>query len=113
MSKYGAMRTTIDNITFDSKAEANYYTQLKLLKRAGQVADFTFQPRFLLQEAYVHRFTRKRVQKIEYVADFYVTYPDGRKEIIDVKGIQTPVYKLKKKWFECKYPDLRITEVVG
>jgi hypothetical protein len=110
MSKYGNRKTVIDGYVFDSKLEADYYCQLKLLKRAGQITDFTLQPRFILQEAYVHRFTKKKIKKIEYVADFFVCYPNHQ-EIVDCKGIKTAVYLLKKKIFECKYPDLQIREV--
>ena len=45
-SKYGSIKTVIDNITFDSKREANYYNTLKLLKRAGEVLKIDLQPEF-------------------------------------------------------------------
>jgi hypothetical protein len=111
VSKYGNRKTVVDGITFDSKLEADYYCQLKILKRTGHVTDFTLQPRFTLQEAYVNRFTKKKVKKIEYVADFFVCYPNHQ-EIVDCKGIRTAVYILKKKIFEYRYPDLTIIEVV-
>ena len=110
MSKYGNRKTVIDGYTFDSKLEADYYCQLKLLKRAGHITDFKLQPRFTLQDAYVHRFTRKRIQKIEYVADFLVIYPNHQ-EIVDCKGMKTALYLMKKKIFEYKCPDLQIKEV--
>lgn len=102
-SKYGALKTTIDGITFHSRAEANYYSRLKLLKRAGQITDFTLQPKYLIIESYKHPVTGKKVQPTHYVADFFVTYPDGRTEVVDVKGMKTPEYKLKKKLFEKLY----------
>lgn len=43
-NKYKAVKTTVDGIKFDSKAEARRYTQLKLLERAGQI-----QPDIILQ----------------------------------------------------------------
>ena len=102
-SKYGAKKTTIDGITFHSKAEAEYYLGLKMLKRAGQISDFTLQPRYEVIESYKHPETGKKVQPTYYVADFLVTYPDGRTEVVDVKGMRTPEYKIKKKLFESKY----------
>lgn len=102
-NKYSAKKTTIDGITFHSKAEAEYYAALKLLKRVGEVKDFTLQPRYTLLEAYSHPITGKKVQGIEYVADFLVTYADGRTEVVDVKGVKTEAYKIKKKLFEAKY----------
>lgn len=107
--KYNAQRTEVDGIMFDSKAEALYYQELLLLKRAGEVIDIQLQPRFILQDSFTKN--GKKYPKVEYVADFLVTYGDGRQEVIDVKGFKTPVYKLKRAWFEGKYPELTIKEV--
>lgn len=110
-SKYGAMKTVVDNVTFDSKREADYYRQLKLLKKAGEITDIQLQPKYLLVESYKHPATGKKIQPAHYVADFLVTYPDGRTEVIDVKGMKTPLYKFKKKLFESKY-GIAIREVI-
>lgn len=107
--KYGARKTVIDGYTFDSKAEANYYRQLKLLQKAGEVKQIELQPTYELQPKFKRH--GKSVQSINYKADFLVTYADGRQEIIDVKGHRTSVYLLKKKMFEFRYPDLQIVEV--
>lgn len=107
--KYGAKRTEVDGISFDSKAESRYYQQLKLLLRSGEIIDIILQPKFNLLPSYTKN--GHKIRGIDYVADFLVTYKDGRKEIIDVKGAKTDVYKVKKKWFEHKYPDLTIKEV--
>lgn len=107
--KYNAKRTEVDGIKFDSQAEANYYSELLILKRTGDVVDIKLQPRFLLQEPFVKNGVK--IPKVEYVADFLVTYGDGRQEVIDVKGYKTPVYKLKRAWFEGKYRELTIREV--
>lgn len=39
----------------------------------------------------------------DYYADFRVHYADGRIEIQDTKGVQTDVYKLKKKLVKAIY----------
>lgn len=108
--KYGAKKTKIDGHTFASLAEANYYKQLKLLQRAGEVIEIILQPKYEIIPSYRGRNGRK-VPATNYIADFRVTYKDGRQEIIDVKGVITPVYSLKKKMFEYRYPELTITEV--
>jgi hypothetical protein len=108
-NKYGATKTKIDGVTFDSKAEADYYQQLKLLMRAGEVKDIILQPRYELLKGFEKH--GKKIRGIEYVADFKVIYADGREEIIDVKGKRTEVYTIKRKWFESKYPELTIKEV--
>jgi hypothetical protein len=62
-------------------------------------------------EGKVNKATGKKIASIKYKADFLVTYADGHQEIEDVKGFSTPVYKLKKRMFMIKYPDLYIKEV--
>ncbi|MGE6260897.1 DUF1064 domain-containing protein [Heyndrickxia sporothermodurans] len=102
-SKYGNIKTVVDGITFDSKAEATYYNQLKWLKQAKQIKDFKLQPRYILQDAFVKN--GKKYRKIEYVADFEVHKLDGTIEIIDIKGKETKEFLLKRKLFERKYLD--------
>lgn len=109
MSKYGARKVMIDNISFDSKAEAQYYRQLKLRKAAKDIKDFELQPAFVLVEPF--RKNGKSYRGIKYIADFRITHLDGSIEIVDVKGVRTDVYKIKRTLFEQKYPDLTITEV--
>jgi hypothetical protein len=100
-NKYGNKKTVVDGITFDSRAEAKYYEQLKWLKQAKQIKDFMLQPRFILQEAF--KKNGKTIRKIEYVADFEIHNLDGTVEIVDVKGHETKEFLLKKKLFEKKY----------
>jgi hypothetical protein len=100
-NKYGARKVMVDGITFDSVAEGKYYLQLKWLKQAKQIKDFKLQPRFLLLESY--KKNGKTVRKTEYVADFEIHNLDGTIEIVDVKGVETPIFKLKKKMFEARY----------
>lgn len=101
-NKYRNHRVEIDGHTFDSKAEARYYKQLKLRKRAEDIKDFELQPRFRLQEGFNK--DGKRYSPIDYVADFRITHNDDSIEIVDVKGTQTQVFKIKEKMFHKKYP---------
>ncbi|MBQ4815794.1 DUF1064 domain-containing protein [Bacillus pumilus] len=100
-NKYGARKTIVDGITFDSKAEAKYYQQLKWLKQAKQIKDFSLQPRFELQEAF--KKNDKTFRKIEYIADFEITNLDGSKEVIDIKGMETKEFAIKRKLYERKF----------
>jgi hypothetical protein len=102
VSKYNARKTVIDGIEFDSQAEGKYYLNLLNQKREGVIKDFTLQPRFTLQEAFEKN--GKKYRKIEYVADFEVVHLDEDIEIIDVKGFETPDFKIKRKLFEKRYP---------
>jgi hypothetical protein len=47
-NKYGATKTTIDGITFDSKKEAQRYCELRLLQKAGEITHLELQPAFRL-----------------------------------------------------------------
>lgn len=72
-SKYKAKKTSIDGHSFDSLKEANYYEELKLRLRAGEIRGFCIQPTFIL------------APNLKYKADFIVFNNDGSSEIIDVK----------------------------
>lgn len=104
MSKYNNKKTIIDNIKFDSRAEANRYIELKLLEKAGKISDLELQPKFELQEKYINN-KGEKVRAITYKADF--SYIENGKLIVeDVKGVETKEFKLKKKLFENKYRDI-------
>lgn len=101
-SKYSSAKTDVDGITFDSKKEAEFYAELKLREKAGEITYLRLQPRYLLQEVFKHE--GKQYREIEYVADFeYIE--NGVTVVVDVKGFKTAVYMLKKKLFLYKYGD--------
>lgn len=109
MTKYHAIRSEVDGYSFASKKEAEYYQELKLRQHDHSpdgVRSFTLQPRFLLQDKFTHQLTNFPHRAIYYVADFRVEYNDGRVEIIDVKGVETDVFKIKAKLFDFRYPEL-------
>lgn len=101
-SKYHSKKITIGDVTFDSKIEARYFEQLKWLEANKQILFFRLQPRYLLQEAFEKG--GKKFRKIEYIADFEIHHLDGSIETIDVKGMETEGFKIKRKLFEKKYP---------
>lgn len=101
-SKYSSAKTDVDGVTFDSKKEAEFYAELKLRERAGEISRLRLQPRYLLQDAFKHE--GKQYREIEYVADFeYIE--NGETVVVDVKGFKTAVYMIKKKLFLYKYGD--------
>jgi hypothetical protein len=110
-SKMRNVKTVVDGIKFDSKLEANYYCQLLILMRTGEVKGFIMQPKYLLTDTL--RKNGVTFKKMYYIADFKVMYADGREEIVDCKGRLTQLYKNKRKVFEEKYPNLTIIEVTG
>lgn len=105
MSKYNNTKTQVDMYVFDSAKEAKRYKELVLLERAGEIQNLELQPRFLLQEGF--KKNNKKWRKLEYVADF--KYIENGKTIVeDVKGFETKEFKIKRKLFEYKYPDLEL-----
>ena len=100
--KYKAVKTEVDGITFDSKREAARYMELVLLERAGEISHLELQPSFVCM-VNGHKICT-------YKADF--RYFSASKSIVeDVKGVKTPVYRLKKKLVEALYPGVKIQEV--
>lgn len=92
ITRSGKEARTVDGITFDSKAEARYYRELKLKEKAGKVLMLLTQVPIRLPGG------------VKYVCDFLVFYPDGTCSFVDVKGRETDMFKLKKKQVEDLYP---------
>jgi hypothetical protein len=93
-SKYGAKKTEVDGILFDSILEAKRYSQLKLWQKAGVISDLRLQVPYVL--------TVNEMSVGKYLADF-VYNKDGVEVIEDSKGFLTKEYKLKKKLMKAIY----------
>lgn len=103
-NKYGNNRVKVDGILFDSQKEADYYSLLKWLHKAGEIAGYCLQPTFVLLEGDIE----KGVLPETYKADFIIFNNDGTYEIVDVKGFETEVFRIKNKQFMDKYPELEL-----
>ena len=100
MNKYRARKTSVNGIAFASKGEAKRYSHLLLLLKAKKISNLELQPRFLLQEKDV--VNGEHIRAINYIADF--KYEENGKTIIeDFKGVETEVFKIKRKLFLKKY----------
>lgn len=103
LPKYKAIKVKINGITFDSKAERSYYLELLKLQKSNLIESFELQPKI-----------RLTLSEILYKPDFKVTYKNGKVEYVDVKGFQTPVFKLKKKlWKNYGLGTLVLVELKG
>ena len=101
--KYGAKAVVIDGIRFASKREARRYAELKLLAKAGEISNLQLQPEYV--------FETRGVVVFSYFGDFeYYDNTLKRRVVEDVKGVRTPVYRLKKKIIEAEH-DIEIREV--
>jgi predicted nuclease of restriction endonuclease-like RecB superfamily len=103
-SKYKNTKTRIDGITFDSKAEAEFYCELKFrLKTIGKnsIQNLILQPKVYLTQA-----------KILYKPDFRYE-ENGEVIYVDVKGYETDVFKIKKRlWKHYGVGTLRIIKKI-
>ncbi|MDR3124477.1 MAG: DUF1064 domain-containing protein [Endomicrobium sp.] len=100
--KYRAKKVVINNITFDSKKEADRYQVLVMLEKGGKISDLKIQPKFVLQDAFY--VGSKKYLPITYTADFTYYDSDSKKEIVEeVKGFKTDDYRIRKKMFLKRY----------
>lgn len=106
-TKYGNKKVSFAGITFDSKLEAEYYQHLLQLQATGEVIKIELQPKFILFDGF--KKNGKTFRAITYNADFTVTYANGSVEVVDVKGMITQQFELRRKLFEYRYPyELRL-----
>ena len=100
-AKFGNVKTEVDGVLFDSKKEARRYVELKLMVRAGLIRDLECQPKFPI--------CVNNVTVSKYIADFqYIE--NGQTIVEDVKGVQTPIFRLKAKLVKAIYGiEVRIT----
>jgi len=109
VSKYGAKKTEVDGIMFDSMAEARRYGQLLLLGKAGHISGLTLQVPFILAPAVILNGRKKPALK--YIADFMYTDMKLCKVVVeDVKGVITPLFRVKQHLMKHMHGiDVRIT----
>ena len=92
---------------FDSAKEWRRNQELETLQRAGEISELNRQVPFVLMPSYTiaDETTRqgfRTVREIRYIADFTYRLKDGTRIIEDVKGMQTDVFKIKRKLLERK-----------
>ncbi len=91
-NKYKNQKAEYAGITFDSKKERDRYRYLEMLQRSGMIRELQIQVPFTLIDK------NKNGSAVKYIADFVYFDIEKKRQIIeDVKGVKTPVYKLKKR----------------
>lgn len=93
-NKYHNVRTRIDGVNFSSKAESRYYLSLKAMKQAGAVKYFLMQVPFHIPG---------EPKAVKYVVDFMVKYADDSIRFIDVKGVETRLFKTKRAIVQAQF----------
>jgi len=102
-NKYHAERVWVDGILFDSKKEADYYCQLKLLARSKEIAGFAHHGNMVCNEG-----VGQEVRATLYETDFIIFNADGTYRVVDTKGMQDKVFKLKAKMLKTRYPKVKV-----
>ena len=102
-------KIVVDGETFDSQKEANRWQELKLMQKAGEIADLKRQVPYVLIPAQKNERGRVIERECKYVADFtYTRFGDTIVE--DTKGMRTKEYIIKRKLMLQVF-GIRITEV--
>ena len=97
--KYKAVRCEADGIKFDSKAERDYYLTVK---SDPSIEVLECQPKIYLTRA-----------RILYKPDFLIMH-SGRKIWVDVKGMETSVFRIKRRlWIQYGPGPLQIIKKKG
>jgi len=114
-NKYGAKPYTVDGIRFASTKEAARFLELRLMEKAGAIADLEVQPVFPLHVLEVWRSQMPiRITTVgKYTADFrYTDLTTGEIVVEDTKSdpTKTTAYRLRKRLAECIH-GMTVTEL--
>lgn len=85
-----------DGTLYRSQAESRYAMWLDSEKRLGRIKSWKYEVRIEL-----HVLGGKKL--CDYLLDFEVTFPNGRVEWHEVKGVMTPVAAMKLKHTRLEY----------
>ena len=112
MNKYGAQKTVINGIKFDSKHEAERYIYLMYLERIKEITDLQLQRKYVLVGPQKNEKGKIIEKPVIYVADFVYTDENGNTVVEDAKSpaTRTPAYVIKRKLMLSIY-GIRIKEV--
>ena len=92
-NKYGAKKTQVGEVTFDSKKEAQRYMELQLLERAGEITDLRRQVKIDLMGQHRPLHTRTG-RKMRLTVD-YAYFEDGVEVLEDSKGVWTRDFEVR------------------
>ncbi len=97
--KLKAKRIVVNNIKFPSFSEGLRYSKLAYLEFKKVISDLKLQTKYPMP--------REGKPFCNYIDDFNFLYQNKR-IVEDVKGKETPVFRLKAKMFKFYYPELEL-----
>lgn len=98
-NKYGAKKTQIDGIWFDSKAEALHYLLLKDRQRKGEITGLRLQPEYVLVVSGL---------KVGSITLDFGFFENGQYVVDDRKGVKPRDWPLRSKLFMALNPDIEL-----
>ena len=106
-NKYGAKSSIYNGIAYHSKKEAGYAQELDLRIKAKDIKKWERQVPIEL------RVNGELIAK--YYVDFKIYHNDKSEELVEVKGFETEVFRLKRKLLEAtllkEHPEIIYTIV--
>jgi hypothetical protein len=105
--RYYSKKVEKYNIKWDSQTELDYWDHLHICKEKLGILSIERQVPFLIFKGFRVN-NGKKLRDTVYKADFVITYKNGTKEIIDVKGCKETIedlFKLKFKMCKKEYPE--------
>ena len=96
-NKYNARRTKYNDRYYDSALEAAYAEELDWRIKAKEIKEVTPQFKISIDINDVHI--------ANYYMDFKVELSDGRIEMHEVKGMETPIWRMKWRLAKALNPD--------
>lgn len=94
LNKYHAAKTTYNGRKYDSKLEARVAQDLDLRMKAGEFVEV--EPQFRIK-LYVYLPDGKRADLFTYICDFKCTKADGTYLLVEAKGVETDLFRVKKR----------------
>jgi len=94
-SKYKNKKTPYNNVMYDSVLEAGFARELDLRLRANDIKFWIRQVKVPIKV--------NGIKICNYIVDFKISHNDGTAEFIEVKGVHTAAWNLKKKLFIATY----------
>ena len=106
-TKYGAKKTQVGEVTFDSKKEAQRFMELQLLERAGEISNLRRQVKIDLMGQHRPLYTRTG-RKMRLTID-YAYVEDGVEVLEDSKGVWTRDFEVRYAVAVAMGLNLRVT----
>ena len=95
-NKYRAKKVAIGDEKFDSKAEYRRFLNLSAMEDVGKISELKRQVPFILAPSVKFDGENRAKPPLKYVADFVYIDSNGNQVVEDVKGMETPEFRIKR-----------------